>query len=491
MLDEALADVKVRAAVDRLARLARRTISAWGSSGNVLRTNGSGDGHMTQQSAKAGASIVLDVGGVGLGMIACSGPEDEVSADLLDAVKELLVERVKSEADKNQLAGDILSKLQELSVLYDVSDALANARDIGAVAEEVLAHAAQVISPEWSAFISHDPERSEARVVATRGVGEAPQRGWCAVEPGCFTWQALSADEPILVPELSDTDRMKLRRDVGSLADRMTTLLAVPTCAGGRARGVVLLLNGPGRAPFTSMDARLVRALASQAAVSASHLGLYQESKDMFLSTVWSLASAVDAKDAYTHGHSRRVAQYSSALGHAMGFDAREIERLELSAILHDVGKIGVPEAVLNKPDRLTAAEMAVMRTHPERGAEILASIRAMRDIVPGVLHHHERFDGKGYPNGLKGENIPLIARIILVADTFDAMTSSRPYRSSLPVQVAIDEIRRCISTQFDPRLAEVFVDLAERGIIRPVESPGLHSARLGGRQPHAQPALR
>lgn len=202
----------------------------------------------------------------------------------------------------------------------------------------------------------------------------------------------------------------------------------------------------------------------------------------MFFSTVWSLASAVDAKDAYTHGHSRRVAQYSAELGRALGFDAREIERLELSAILHDVGKIGVPEAVLNKPDRLTAAEMAVMRTHPERGAEILASIRAMRDIVPGVLHHHERFDGQGYPNQLKGDNIPLVARIILVADTFDAMTSSRPYRSSLPVQVAIDEIRRCTATQFDPRLAEVFIDLAERGIIRPIESAGLHPARLGER---------
>jgi putative nucleotidyltransferase with HDIG domain len=191
----------------------------------------------------------------------------------------------------------------------------------------------------------------------------------------------------------------------------------------------------------------------------------------MFFSTVWSLASAVDAKDAYTHGHSQRVAKYSSTLGRALGFDDREIERLELSAILHDVGKIGVPEAILNKPDRLTAAEMAVMRTHPEKGAEILSTIRAMRDIVPGVLHHHERFDGCGYPSGLKGENIPLQARIILISDTFDAMTSTRPYRKALPVQAAIDEIRKCSGTQFDPRLAEVFVDLVERGLIRPIES--------------------
>ena len=131
-----------------------------------------------------------------------------------------------------------------------------------------------------------------------------------------------------------------------------------------------------------------------------------------------------------------------------------------------------MPEAILNKPDRLTAAEMAVMKSHPEKGAEILSSIRAMRDIVPGVLHHHERYDGCGYPTGLKAENIPLQARIILVADTFDAMTSTRPYRSALPVQAAIDEIRRCSGTQFDPRLAEAFVKLVEAGVIRAPDDP-------------------
>jgi putative nucleotidyltransferase with HDIG domain len=188
----------------------------------------------------------------------------------------------------------------------------------------------------------------------------------------------------------------------------------------------------------------------------------------MFLSTVWALASAIDAKDAYTHGHSQRVARYAAALGRAVGFDDQEIERLELSAVLHDVGKIGVPEAILNKPERLTAAEMAVMRSHPEKGAEILSSIRAMRDVVPGVLHHHERFDGAGYPTKLKGQNIPLQARIILVADTFDAMTSSRPYRLALPIHVAMAELRRCSGSQFDPRLSEAFMTLVERGTVRP-----------------------
>jgi putative nucleotidyltransferase with HDIG domain len=196
----------------------------------------------------------------------------------------------------------------------------------------------------------------------------------------------------------------------------------------------------------------------------------------MFLSTVWSLASAIDAKDAYTHGHSQRVARYAAALGRAVGFDEQEVERLELSAVLHDVGKIGVPEIILNKPDRLTAAEMAVMKTHPQKGAEILSSIRAMRDIVPGVLHHHERFDGLGYPNGLKAHNIPLHARIILVADTFDAMTSSRPYRLALPLNVAIAELKRCTGTQFDPRLSETMVTLIQRGLVKPAEGAELGS---------------
>ena len=438
--------------------------------------------HATGRLMGAGVARAVLLEGAAQGHVRVDGADDSVAMDLVEAATHLLSEKLRAENDKNALAGDILSKLQELSVLYDVSDALANARDVVAVGQQVLQHAGAVMTFDWGGFVAYDSERSMARIVAALGSVEGVPRTWRVVEPDSHAWAALNADEPLLLPELSDNERQRLRRDVGVMADGMGCLLAVPMSSARRPVGVLLLLKKRGKTPFTSGDAKLAKALASQAGVSVGHLQLHEESKEMFFSTVWSLASAVDAKDAYTHGHSQRVARYSGQLGRALGFDDQEIERLELSAVLHDVGKIGVPEAILNKPDRLTAAEMAVMKSHPEKGAEILSSIRAMRDIVPGVLHHHERFDGVGYPRFLKGENIPLQARIIIIADTFDAMTSTRPYRNALPVQVAIDEIRRCTGTQFDPRLAEVFVELGERGIIRPVDGPIVPASREGSR---------
>lgn len=408
----------------------------------------------------------LQVRGREVGSIA-AGASHRAAADALQAAESLLAERLRSEAEKNALTGEILSKLQELSVLYDVSSELARARDLAGVAHLLLRHATDVLAPDWACVVSHDPEQGQTRLAATSTERDDLPRGWRPVENASMTWRVLNRESPLLVPELEPSDRAALRRDVGPLAESARCLLAVPMGSNGRSVGVVLLLGIQEGATFTSVDAKLLGALASQAAVSAGHLRLYQESKEMFHSTVWALASAIDAKDAYTHGHSQRVARYSAALGRHVGFDDHQVERLELAAILHDIGKIGVPEVILNKEGRLTSAEMSVMRSHPEKGAAILASIRAMRDIVPGVLHHHERYDGLGYPDGLKGESIPLTARIILIADTFDAMTSTRPYRDGLPVRVALEELRRCSDTQFDGRLVEAFVALVEEGRVR------------------------
>jgi len=177
-----------------------------------------------------------------------------------------------------------------------------------------------------------------------------------------------------------------------------------------------------------------------------------------------SLTSAVDAKDAYTCGHSERVALLSRHLAQQIQLSDSEVERIYMAGLLHDVGKIGVPKNVLQKTGRLTAEEVEQMKKHPQIGARILRDIKQIEDIIPGVLHHHERYDGRGYPAGLAGEQIPLMGRIICLADCFDAMTSNRTYRKALPLEVALTEIRRCSGTQFDPRLAESFLQVgAER----------------------------
>ncbi len=178
----------------------------------------------------------------------------------------------------------------------------------------------------------------------------------------------------------------------------------------------------------------------------------------LFREAVRSIISALEAKDPYTHGHSLRVSEYALLIGEALKLSKEELLNLELGALLHDVGKIGTPEHILLKPGRLTKEEFEIMKKHPVGSAEILSHIELLKDVVPIVKYHQERMDGLGYPDGLKGDQIPLLSRIVYIADAFDAMTSDRPYRKALPVQQAYDELLRCAGDQFDPQLAALFM---------------------------------
>jgi HD-GYP domain-containing protein (c-di-GMP phosphodiesterase class II) len=186
-----------------------------------------------------------------------------------------------------------------------------------------------------------------------------------------------------------------------------------------------------------------------------------------YLEAVRTMASAIDARDPYTGGHVERVAQYAVGLGRELGWSEADLRVLEVGALLHDVGKIGVNDAILRKPSSLDEAEWAIMRQHPEIGAALLNGLHSMRSAVPAVLHHHERYDGKGYPHGLVGSAIPAVARVVTVADAFDAMLTDRPYRKGLPLDGALEEIERHAGTQFDPIYAQVFVQCVERGKLR------------------------
>ncbi|MBX3380356.1 MAG: HD-GYP domain-containing protein [Phycisphaeraceae bacterium] len=187
------------------------------------------------------------------------------------------------------------------------------------------------------------------------------------------------------------------------------------------------------------------------------------EQRAMSIGTIEALTAAIDAKDPYTRGHSERVAALSKQVALAYGIDETEAERIRTAGIVHDVGKIGVPERVLCKPGKLDDEEFALIKMHPEIGHRILKGVLLLEHTLPGVLHHHERFDGKGYPHRLAGEQIPLQARIIGIADTFDAMSSSRSYRPAMPREKVLAEIARCAGSQFDPSVVEAFnrIDLS------------------------------
>ena len=224
--------------------------------------------------------------------------------------------------------------------------------------------------------------------------------------------------------------------------------------------------------PFTHENLTLLNTISTQAATAIENANLYNDLLTVYLNTIQSLAAAIDAKDSYTHGHSKRVAQYALIIAKELGLVDDELETLKHTALLHDIGKIGISEAILLKPGSLTEEEFRCIKSHPVVGAHILQSIEFLKEVRQQLRYHHERFDGRGYPEGLSAEEIPLGSRIISVADTFDAITSTRPYRKGMLPEFAIEEIKKNSGSQFDPRIVEAFLKVREKLLkVRELES--------------------
>jgi putative nucleotidyltransferase with HDIG domain len=196
-----------------------------------------------------------------------------------------------------------------------------------------------------------------------------------------------------------------------------------------------------------------------------------RENHELFINSIRALAAAIDAKDPYTRGHSERVARYSSLVAKEMGLPSEDVRRVRLSALLHDVGKIGIDDRIIRKPTALTEEEFEIMKSHPVKGAAIMDAIPELHDVIPGMKHHHERWEGGGYPDGLAGEEIPLQARIVSVADTFDAMTTTRPYQRAMEISYVFQRIRQLAGVRYDPAVVEALVQSYEKGDLIPAES--------------------
>jgi HD-GYP domain-containing protein (c-di-GMP phosphodiesterase class II) len=246
-----------------------------------------------------------------------------------------------------------------------------------------------------------------------------------------------------------------------------TPLLALPMDVRGQPLGIVFAFR---ETPFTPKETELMEwnvshaalathslsygicAAAGQSIIGENGIKVCDGARSMFVNTIYSLVNAIEAKSPWTKGHSERVMRTATILAAAWGLSESEVERVRLGGLLHDIGKIGV-EGVVNFPGRLEPARSPLMKLHPEMGYRILEPIQELKQVLPGVLHHHERFDGKGYPGGLSREEIPLDARIIAVADAFDAIVSERPYKSGVPREDALAELEACAGSQFDPDL--------------------------------------
>lgn len=367
-----------------------------------------------------------------------------------------LVEGVSVEAAlaiKNaRMWQDLKRKVLELNTLHEVGKNLSLVLDIGKLLELVLDLTAKVLGGvKTSSVILHDAESDCLQVMLYKGDRSVETMQPIKAGEG-IAGKVFKRGEPIIINDFHKPEDGQIGGGRSSIC--------VPLKVKEKTIGVLSVSDKRSGEPFDQSDLDMMVTLASQISISLYNAQLYEDLEASYLSAVRALANSIDAKDAYTRGHSERVARYSMEIGRVMGLNAAEIKNLHIGALLHDIGKIGISEAIINKDSKLTDAEYQEIKTHPARGASIIEPAKFLREKVPLIKFHHERFDGKGYPDGLKGESIPLMARIVCAADSFDAMTSKRAYRDIMPLEEARKELLRCSGSQFDPRIVSAFLEV-------------------------------
>jgi len=371
----------------------------------------------------------------------------------------------------------LTKKVLELATLYEMSRALGSTLDMDELLTSVLDSALRIFDLDSGYVVLRDKDTSALAIRAIRGAGESG-RGGDAVRSTMSEWVVREGRPLIFNPDSSGD--AQIDAVTGARA-----ALCVPLVSSEGTIGSITIGSSRAGYRFDSDDVRLLSTIANHVTMAIGNIELFLSLQEAYLATVRSLATAVDAKDSYTRGHSDHVARYSMLIAERMGLSHEQRVALEMAAYLHDIGKIGVAEEILLKPGRLSDLEMEQMRHHPLIGANILKPVAFPWAINPVVRHHHEAYDGTGYPAGLKGDEIPLLARILTVADSFEAMTADRPYRQGMSVGSAVDELNACSGTQFDPRVVSVFVDVVseledsgEISIVRPADDVASEEAR-------------
>lgn len=378
--------------------------------------------------------------------------EDDHRIETLRWTCEDLAKNATLERDIETFGRQLTESYEEIALLYKLREGISAETNPVHFVDEACRDLLAVIPYAWLG-VCFTRERRAARALAGETVlfGQAP----CSSERFRYSVDLMSH---ALTP---GSPRVLTGEERGSFTDGTSQVAVIPF---GKQDHIVGTIVAGGKTnnedTVTSIDMKMLEAVAGHMLVLIENAGLYADQRDTFIGTLQALTTAIDAKDRYTCGHSERVAYLSEQIALASGVSPQDAERIRISGLVHDVGKIGVPESVLRKPGKLTDVEYDQIKLHPEIGHAILKDIPMLEDVLPGVLYHHERFDGRGYPFGIEGEEIPLMARVIGLADAFDAMSSSRTYRQAMPRAKVLSEIEKGAGTQFDPQLAERFLTI-------------------------------
>ncbi len=346
---------------------------------------------------------------------------------------------------------------RKLDLLYRVGKKVGSVAEVSNLLDQILRRTQRTLRALASSLLLIDEGRGElyfrvAEGKATKELGEMR----LGLDSGIAGWVARHG-RPLIVNDVTRDHRFN--KEIDKITGFVTrSIIAVPLVLESEVIGVLEVLNKVDESGFNGQDLEVLIPLASMAGVAINNARLHQAVLDGYKNTFQALAAAIDARDPYTFGHSQRVTKYALLGGTLLIFSGAELEDLEYAGILHDIGKIGISDNILTKRGSLAPEEVEIMRMHPAIGANIIKEIPFLERARRLVLHHHERYDGKGYPDGLKGEDIPIGARLLAAADAFDTMTTDRSYQVALSVDYAISELYRFSGTQFCPVAVEAFV---------------------------------
>jgi putative nucleotidyltransferase with HDIG domain len=346
--------------------------------------------------------------------------------------------------------------LKRMMSFYKVSEAMGTAMELGQLLDLILNTTAKEFEADRASIFFHN--EIDGKIECGASVDETDGQIRNAIQEHCFfvSLKVIYNMEPYLYREANP--------DFASDEDSVRSSICQPLMAKGRVLGTLVVVRVKNHHPFTQGQLSGLGLLAAKAAGAIENWRLYDDLRQSYIAAVQALANAIEARDQYTRGHTERVCRLSEILAEELEWGEELLGDLRMGGLLHDIGKIGVPDSILNKPGPLSDEEFEIMKKHPETGARILQSISFLKQAIPYILYHHERHDGSGYPHGLRGEDIPHAGRLLAVVDTIDAITSDRPYRKGRTLAEAIDEIQENSGTQFHPEVVAAIVRAFKTG---------------------------
>ena len=397
-----------------------------------------------------------------------------------------LEERIEEIEEANYKIADLAGELEDkntnlekavakLSTLYRLGLAINSTIEVEDLYQLVVRTTMDTLQAQVGYIILFDPEHGELKVTNLVGHRDPnPQFIKVGMKPSSVSTWVIQNCKPLLITDINQTPEFDR---VSPLGFERKTLICAPLMVKDEIIGTLTVVNKLNSTVYNHEELELLSTIAAQASIAIKNAMLYDEQQKTYLNTIQALVSAIEASDSYTRGHSERVTRFSLALARKLELPQNRLKVIERAAILHDIGKIGIDLSLLHKEERLTGEDVAELQLHPTIGMKILEPIEFLHDVRLCIGQHHERYDGKGYPNSLAAEELLLESRILAIADAFDAMTSDRPYRKALKLEVAIRELAENAGTQFDPALVPIFIKLLKAPNFLPQreEHQGLH----------------